>query len=130
MRENWCWYLRKYKKKITHSENNLPHLDIQFGFGKFDGFCKRVGSIWRYSTFNFTFASVCTREEPRTGFPVLGSSLVHNKAKVKLNVEYLQIDPTILQNPSNLPNPDWIYKCGRLFSESVIFFLYFLKYQH
>ena len=72
----FTWYFGKYKNKITHSENNFPHLEIQSGFGKFDGFCKIVGSIWRYSTFNFTFASVCTREEPRTGKQIYFTSEV------------------------------------------------------
>ena len=29
-----------------------------------------MGSIWGNYTFNFTFASVCAREKPRTGKPM------------------------------------------------------------
>ena len=34
---------------------------------KFDVFYNRVGSISIYSTFNFSFDSICTRGYPRTG---------------------------------------------------------------
>ena len=63
------------------------------------------------------------------GWPVLWSSFVHMEAKEKLNVEYFDIEPTLLQNPANLLNPDWIFNSGRQFSEWAIVFLYFPRYQ-
>ena len=50
------------------------------------------------------------------GFPVIWFSLVIMKAKSKLNVEYLDIDPTILKNTENLLKPSWISNSGRQFS--------------
>ena len=51
----FTWDFGKYKKKIAHSENGLPELEIQDGFSKLDGFFKIVGSISIYYTFNFAF---------------------------------------------------------------------------
>ena len=51
------------------------------------------------------------------------------EAKAKLNMEYLEIDPTILQNPENLLNTAWISNSGRQFYEWAIVFLYLPKYQ-
>ena len=51
------------------------------------------------------------------GLPVLGSSWVHMDTKAKLNVEYLEIDTTLLQNTENRLNPDCISKYVKLFSE-------------
>ena len=51
------------------------------------------------------------------------------EAKVKLNVEYIEIDPTLLQNTENLLKPDCIYNSVRQFSEWAIVFVYFPKYQ-
>ena len=62
----FTWYFGKYRKTKSHSENFLPELEIQSGFSKFSGFFKRVVSISRYSTFNFAFDSICTKDEPRT----------------------------------------------------------------
>ena len=39
------------------------------------------------------------------GLTFLGSSILHMDAKAKLNLEYREIDPTLLQNLSNLLNP-------------------------
>ena len=64
-----CYFV-KYKKIIAHSEKFLPELYIQAGFSTFSVFCKIVGYISIYSTFNFSFASICTMEEPRTGNPM------------------------------------------------------------
>ena len=101
-----------------------------------------MGSISRYSTLNLAFDCICTRDEAITlkpvdltleveyvGFPVLDSSLVHMQSKAKLNVEYLEIDPTLLQNPANLLDPDWISNYGRQFSEWAIVCLYSPKSQ-
>ena len=60
-----CWEVKK-----SHSENCLPKLEIQDGFSNFSGFYKIVGSISRDYKFNFDFASICTREEPRTEKPI------------------------------------------------------------
>ena len=54
-------------KKLSHSENCIPELDIQSGFRKFSGFFKRIRSISRYSTFNFSFDFICKKEESITG---------------------------------------------------------------
>ena len=50
--------------------NFVPELDIQAEFSKFSGFCKRVGSVSKYSTFNFAFVYICTNEEQKKGKPV------------------------------------------------------------
>ena len=42
------------------------------------------------------------------GLPVIGSSFVYMDPKEKLDMESLDMDPTIFQNPENLLNPDWI----------------------
>ena len=63
------------------------------------------------------------------GLPILGSSLVHVEAKSKLNVESLEIYPTLLKNPANLLKPSWICNSGRQFSEWAIVFFYFPKSQ-
>ena len=47
------------------------------------------------------------------GLLVLGYSFVNMEEKAKLNVEYIEIYPTLLQNSENLLNPDWIYNSGR-----------------
>ena len=62
----FTWNFGKYRKKITHSENCLPELDIQAGFSKFVGFFKRVGSISIHYTFIVAFASIYTNGEPIT----------------------------------------------------------------
>ena len=59
-------------------------------------FCDTVSLITSYSTYGLK----------SIGLPVLGSFLVHTEAKENLNVEYLDIDPTLLQNPENLIKPD------------------------
>ena len=51
------------------------------------------------------------------------------EAKANLNVEYLKIDPTILQITENLLNPAWIYNSGRQCYEWAILFLYLPKPQ-
>ena len=66
----FTWYFVKYKNTISQLENCLPELEIQAGFRNYTGFFKRVRSIPRYSTFNFDFSFICTREEPRTGNPM------------------------------------------------------------
>ena len=45
----------------------------------------------------------------------------------KLNVEFIEIDPTLLQKPETLQNPAWIFNSGRQFSEWAILFLYLPK---
>ena len=62
----FTWDFRKYKDKLSHSENCIPELDIQSGFRKFSGFCKRIRSISRYSTFNFSFDFIRKKEESIT----------------------------------------------------------------
>ena len=52
---------------------------------------------------------------------------MHMEAKESLNVEYLEIDPTLLQNPENLLNPYWVYNSGRQF---MIKLLSFYTYQN
>ena len=42
-------------------------MNIQSGFSKFSGFYTRVVSISIYFKYNFSFASICTIEYPRTG---------------------------------------------------------------
>ena len=59
----WFW---EVQNSITHSESFLPELNIQYGFRKFDGFCKILGSISIDSTLNFAFVSICTIEDTRT----------------------------------------------------------------
>ena len=49
-------------QKLTQ-KNCRSELDIQYGFRKFYGFCKRMGSILRYSTFNFSFDFICKKKE-------------------------------------------------------------------
>ena len=63
-------YFRRYKNTIADSENCLIELEIQAGFSKFAQFFKRVGSISIYFIFNFPFASIFTRGDPRTGRPI------------------------------------------------------------
>ena len=63
----YTWYFGKYKKTIANSENCLPQLELQYGFSRFAGFCKRVVSILRDSTFTFSLAYIRIREEPITG---------------------------------------------------------------
>ena len=53
-------------QKLTQ-KNCRSELDIQYGSRKFYGFCKRMGSISRYSTFNFAFDFICKKEESITG---------------------------------------------------------------
>ena len=48
----------------------LPELEIQAGFRNLSGFFNKVGSISRDSTFNFDFASICTRDYPKIGKPM------------------------------------------------------------
>ena len=66
----FTWGFVKYKRTIAHSENCLPELEIKAGYSKFSGFFKSVGSISIDSTFNFEFASICTRENPISGKPM------------------------------------------------------------
>ena len=47
------------------------------------------------------------------GFPVLGYPLVNIDAKEKLDVEYIEIDLNLLQNPENFLTPAWVYNYGR-----------------
>ena len=49
--------------------------------------------------------------------PVIDSSFLRMKSKEKLNVEYLEIDLILLQNPENFLNQDWISNSGIQFSE-------------
>ena len=63
----FTWDFGRYKKTIAHSENCLPELDIQAVFRNFAVFYKRLGLISRYSTFNFDFSSIYTRDYLRTG---------------------------------------------------------------
>ena len=49
--------------------------------------------------------------------------------KEKLNVQYIDIDPTLMQNIVNLLKPALIYNFGRQSSEWAIVFLYFPKSQ-
>ena len=57
----FTWGFGNYKNTIAHSEKCLPELYIQAGFSRFDEFFKRVGSISIYSTFKFSFSSICTK---------------------------------------------------------------------
>ena len=50
------------------------------------------------------------------GLLVIGSLLVYMEAKSNLNVEYIEIYPTILKNSSNMPELAWISNYGRQFS--------------
>ena len=63
------------------------------------------------------------------GLNVLRSPFVHMEEKVKLNMEYIEIDPTILKNTANLLIPDWISNSGRNFYEWAIVFVYIQKFQ-
>ena len=58
------------QKDNSSLKNCLPEFDIKAGFSKFAGFCKRVGSISRYFTSNFSFASICTTEDPIADKPM------------------------------------------------------------
>ena len=60
----------KYKSTIAHSKYFLLELEIQDGFSKFNVFCKRLESISKYSTSNFAFAFICTKEDPSTVKPI------------------------------------------------------------
>ena len=51
-------------------------------------------------------ASYSTSRVKSIVLTVLGYYLVHMEVEAKLNVEYLEIDPTILQNPENLLKSD------------------------
>ena len=55
----FTWDLGKYSTKKCHPEN-------QSGFSNFYRFCKRVSSISKYSTVNFSFASIIKKEDTRT----------------------------------------------------------------
>ena len=81
--------------------------------------------MWDCLPYNFTLSFW----SKSIVFPVLVSSFVHMEAKAKLDVEYLEIYPTLLQNPENLIKPAWISNPGRQFSEWDIVFLYFPKSQ-
>ena len=48
---------------------------------------------------------------------VIDSSFLRMKSKEKLNVEYLEIDLILLQNPENFLYQDWISNSGIQFSE-------------
>ena len=51
------------------------------------------------------------------GLPVLGSYFLHMDEKAKLNLESIDINPTILKNTENLLKPAWMYDFGRNVSE-------------
>ena len=72
-------YFGEYKNTIDHSEDCLLELEIQYGFSKFDPFCKRVVSISIYSIINFSFTSICTREDQITVKPMVFIPEVENK---------------------------------------------------
>ena len=55
-------------------------------------------------------------------FSSLGSSIVHMEAKENLNVEYLEIYSTLLQNPADFLNPKSVSNSGRQSSEWAIAF--------
>ena len=56
--------------------------------------CETASPITPSSTYGIKFF----------GMPVLGSSYVHMEAKVELNMEYLENDLIIYQNPERLLN--------------------------
>ena len=69
--------------------------------------CKTACLIDSSSTYGVKFI----------GLSVIGSYLVNMEVKEKLNVEYIEIDPTLLQNPENLLNLAWISNSRRQFYE-------------
>ena len=97
----FTWYFGKYKKTIAYSENCIPELDIQAVFIKFSGFRKRVGSILRYSTFHFVFASIFTKEEKITGKPI--GFTTEDEDEVIMEELSQKLDRHLV----NLPNKVW-----------------------
>ena len=59
-----------YIETITHYENCLPELSIQFVFIKISKFFRIVISTSKYSIFNFMFSSIRIQEGTRTGQPM------------------------------------------------------------
>ena len=51
-----------------------------------------------------------------TSLPILCPYIFHMDSKEKLNVKYLEIDPSLLQKPENFLKTDWIFNSGRQFS--------------
>ena len=66
----FTWYFSKYKNKIAHLENCLQEIYVKSGFGKFDGFYKRVVSISIYYSFNFDLTSITKQKMIIIGKPM------------------------------------------------------------
>ena len=66
---------------------------VEFIQTLFDGLTRGLSKLYE-TTSIITLSSASGVKS--IGFPVLGSSFVHMEAKVKLNVEYLDIDPNLL----------------------------------
>ena len=92
----------------------------------FDGWNRGLSDLCETASLIISYSASGVKS---IGFPVLGSFFVYMEAKEKLNVEYLEIYPTLLQYPTNLLNPYFISNYGRQFAEGDIVFLYFPKCQ-
>ena len=79
IKEVFYFYLVFWEVQKDNSSLRRLSPKIQNFFGKYSIFFKRVVSISRYSTFNCSFASICTREEPRTGNPMGFTPQVEDK---------------------------------------------------
>ena len=83
----------------------------------FDGFNRGMSNFCE--TVSLINSSSSSGVKP-IGLPVLGSSFVHMEAKVNLNLEYLEIDTTFLQNSENLINPAWISNSRTSYHNKII----------
>ena len=118
----FTWDFGKYKNKIAPSENCLPELNIQYGFRKFAGFCKIVGSISIDSLFKFYFASICTREEQRTvrpmGFtPEAEDEVIRETVPHKLDTPLLNPTNKVWRESTQTKTPTLPFQIG----ESIIY---------
>ena len=93
---------------------------------QFNGFTRVMYNLYETASLITSSSDSGVRN---IGFPVLVSSFLYMEAKERLNVWYLEIDPTILQNTENLLNTPWISNSRRQFSLWDIVFFYFPKYQ-
>ena len=69
----------------------------------FDGLSRGISNLCETTSL---ISSLSYSGVKSIGLPVLGSSFVHTEEKARLNVEYHDINTTLLKNPSNLLKPD------------------------
>ena len=96
---------------------------IWFSPNVFDGLTRGMSNLCETASL---ITSSSASGVKQIGFSVLCSSFVSMESRSKLDVVSLEIYPTLLQNTSNLLNPDLISNYGRQFSESAVVFFYFI----